>query len=262
MLETDIYNVLATSSAVVTALAGNSVYLGAIPKGQPDSPALVVRMPSAEYLKAYDGTLNFIQRDVQVDSYDDQYSVAVGNANIVRGILADISGALATTTVRSSQIVHDMDMPYEPGAGGYVFRRMISFSMWYQDNVVGSPWTAGPLPVVGSNAQYLESVQIAATSPTDGQALVYSASSGQWQPGTVIAGGVNFASDETPSGTIDGSNAAFTLAHSPIGGSLQLVKNGLILIPGTAYTLSANSITYLSGYIPQPGDTHVAWYRY
>jgi hypothetical protein len=74
----------------------------------------------------------------------------------------------------------------------------------------------------------------------------------------------NFADAETPSGTIDGSNAAFTLAHTPSpGGSLQLFKNGRVMMPaGVDYTLSAGTITYTSGSKPQTGDVHIAWYRY
>jgi hypothetical protein len=96
-------------------------------------------------------------------------------------------------------------------------------------------------------------------------------SSGVMAPRAIVAadlpGGVavpNFADAETPSGTIDGSNAAFTLAHSPSpAGSLQLFKNGRVMFPaGVDYTLSGGTITYTSGSKPQTGDVHIAWYRY
>jgi len=83
--------------------------------------------------------------------------------------------------------------------------------------------------------------------------------------GSSVGGsGVTFSDAETPAGTINGSNAVFTLAHSPNpAASLILMKNGQIMIAGgVSYTLSGLTITYASGYIPVAGDVHVAWYRY
>jgi hypothetical protein len=49
---------------------------------------------------------------------------------------------------------------------------------------------------------------------------------------------------ETPSGTINGSNTAFTLAQTPQENeAVQLFLDGLYLIEGTDYTLSGTSIT-------------------
>lgn len=61
---------------------------------------------------------------------------------------------------------------------------------------------------------------------------------------------------EEPQGVINGTNANFTLSGIP--SVLRLVKNGLIMEEGVAYTLSGNTITYLTGYIPQAGDIHMA----
>lgn len=71
-----------------------------------------------------------------------------------------------------------------------------------------------------------------------------------------------FVDAETPTGTINGTNALFTLSYAPSPAvSLLLVKNGLVQRTGTDYTLSGVAITYLPGAIPQVGDTHLAWYR-
>ncbi len=71
-----------------------------------------------------------------------------------------------------------------------------------------------------------------------------------------------FQDAETPAGTIDGSNAVFTLAAAPNpGGSLELVKNGVMQKAGVDYTVSGNTITFTSGAIPQAGDALLAWYR-
>jgi hypothetical protein len=72
----------------------------------------------------------------------------------------------------------------------------------------------------------------------------------------------NFADNETPSGTINGSNTSFTLAHAPLGTSLSLYKNGQLQIAGGAadYTLSSSTITYNAA--PKTGDVLIANYRF
>lgn len=79
----------------------------------------------------------------------------------------------------------------------------------------------------------------------------------------------NWINAETPAGTIDGVNASFTLAAVPNPtSSVILTKNGQILYNGVGYTLNGASITYQSGYIPNPsagtgdpGDLIRAWYQ-
>lgn len=72
-----------------------------------------------------------------------------------------------------------------------------------------------------------------------------------------------FADNETPGGTIDGSNAAFTLAHTPKTGSLRLFLNGQFLTLGVDYTLSTVTITFSTP--PDAGFSGLpfkAFYRY
>ena len=78
------------------------------------------------------------------------------------------------------------------------------------------------------------------------------------------AAAINFADDEAPSGTINGSNDTFTLAQTPSpAGSLELFKNGQLMQAGGAdYTLTTNSIVFVSGAIPATGDVLFAFYRY
>ncbi|MCS6953954.1 MAG: hypothetical protein RMK57_04760 [Bryobacterales bacterium] len=80
--------------------------------------------------------------------------------------------------------------------------------------------------------------------------------------GTTGSTGPGFVDGETPAGLINGSNATFTLANPPSpGSSLALYRNGLRQQQGLDYTLSGNTITFLPGAIPQPGDTLLASYR-
>ena len=61
----------------------------------------------------------------------------------------------------------------------------------------------------------------------------------------------NFFVQETPSGTVNGVNDTFTLTHTPVFNSMHMLHvNGLLLSQGVHYTLSGNTITFLSGFIP------------
>ena len=57
-----------------------------------------------------------------------------------------------------------------------------------------------------------------------------------------------FVDGEVPSGTINGTNAAFTLANVPNpSSSLALFRNGLLLTQGGDYTLASNAVTFQTG---------------
>jgi hypothetical protein len=66
--------------------------------------------------------------------------------------------------------------------------------------------------------------------------------------------------NETPSGTINGSNTAFTLTSAPQNGTLQLFLNGIVLEPGAGndFTISGTAITML--FAPLTGDKLRAYY--
>jgi hypothetical protein len=101
-----------------------------------------------------------------------------------------------------------------------------------------------------------------ADTSAGGLALTYTPSTHAFGTIAVLSG--TFADDETPSGTINGINDTFTLAHTPSpAGSLQLFKNGQLMQAGGAdYTLATATITFTSGAIPDTGDLLVAYYRY
>jgi hypothetical protein len=65
-----------------------------------------------------------------------------------------------------------------------------------------------------------------------------------------------------PAGTVDGTNAVFTLTPAPSPAeSLKLTRNGLVQKAGLDYTLSGGTVTFTASAIPQTGDTLLAWYR-
>jgi hypothetical protein len=80
----------------------------------------------------------------------------------------------------------------------------------------------------------------------------------------VSLGGITaaFIDGETPTGIVDGSNAAFSLSAAPSPtASLAIYRNGILLKAFFDYTLSGNAVQFLSGAIPQGGDTLLASYR-
>lgn len=86
--------------------------------------------------------------------------------------------------------------------------------------------------------------------------------SGFLQKPAAGGGGANFASSETPSGTINGSNTIFTLAHTPSpAATLQVFLNGALQQAGGGdYTLSTATITFVSA--PLAGSILTAYYQY
>ena len=66
---------------------------------------------------------------------------------------------------------------------------------------------------------------------------------------------------ETPTGTINGVNATFTLANTPVVNTECIYLNGLLLEPGAGadYTISGATITMLQ--VPQTGDRLKANYQ-
>jgi uncharacterized coiled-coil protein SlyX len=71
-----------------------------------------------------------------------------------------------------------------------------------------------------------------------------------------------FVDAETPNGTINGTNSAFSLANTPAPtSSLSLFRNGLELSQGVDYTLAGSAITFKTAALPQTGDLLTAFYR-
>lgn len=73
-----------------------------------------------------------------------------------------------------------------------------------------------------------------------------------------------FIENETPTGTINGVNAVFTLVFTPNpSSSLELYLNGLHMwASGNDFTLAGATITFVTAQIPQTGDVLLASYRY
>src|SRR5262249_4436764 len=71
-----------------------------------------------------------------------------------------------------------------------------------------------------------------------------------------------FTDNEAPAGLVDGANTTFVLAAVPNpAGSLVLYRNGVLQKAGLDYALSGNTIQFVAGATPQPGDTLLTSYR-
>ena len=71
----------------------------------------------------------------------------------------------------------------------------------------------------------------------------------------------NFADNETPAGTVNGSNNVFVLAHVPNPqASLQQFKNSSLMLQGVDYSLSQSTVTFTVP--PASGSNLRAWYRW
>lgn len=107
----------------------------------------------------------------------------------------------------------------------------------------------------GGDLNHLSDVQVSA--PSSGQLLKYDGT--KWVNASISS--LSTETQETPSGTINNSNTAFTLAHAPLtNASLKLYQDGLILVQGTDYTISGTGITMTVA--PNYGQSLYAVYNY
>ncbi len=75
-------------------------------------------------------------------------------------------------------------------------------------------------------------------------------------------GTLTFIDSESPSGTVNGVNTQFTLSTAPMpASSVEVFRNGLLQKLGQDYTVNGQTLTFVVGAAPQPGDTLMASYR-
>lgn len=87
-------------------------------------------------------------------------------------------------------------------------------------------------------------------------------SSGPCGTAGAVAAGPNFTDEEVPAGLANGANVSFILSAVPSPpSSLALYRNGVLQKAGLDFTLSGNTIQFLTASTPQTGDTLAASYR-
>ena len=117
---------------------------------------------------------------------------------------------------------------------------------------------ANGLITSGTTAAITDLSNVVVSTPTTGQVLQYNGSN--WVNASVQQ--AMTATQETPSGSVNGSNTSFSCAHTPISGSFLLWINGLLQTQGSGkdYTLSGTTITVATP--PATGQTIWAHYWY
>lgn len=96
-----------------------------------------------------------------------------------------------------------------------------------------------------------------AAAPTAGQVLTaLNGTSAEWQTPSAGVSVGDFVFDEVPTGLINGTNDTFTLANTPIAGTVSVYWNGQRMHEGAGndYTISGATVTFEAGNIPETGD--------
>jgi len=83
-------------------------------------------------------------------------------------------------------------------------------------------------------------------SPSIGQVIKYTVNGMEWSSDTGLTSS-SFVFHEIPTGNINSINVTYTLANTPIAGTVQVFLNGLLQAPGVGldYTISGSTITFV-----------------
>jgi hypothetical protein len=76
-----------------------------------------------------------------------------------------------------------------------------------------------------------------------------------------ISSAATFIDEEVPTGAINGSNTAFTLANSPVETSVKVYLNGQRLASGAGFDFTVSGTALTLAYAPDTGDVLVVEYR-
>ena len=174
----------------------------------------------------------------------------------VSGILPGVNGGLNANASGFTGVARE-------ASGTMSASELSGDCMTSGSNVVTCPKDNGTTVPVNSAA---DQALITTASATGGWATLpngvvsYSTSTHTFSLATVLTG--TFADNESPSGTINGSNVTFTLAHTPSpAASLNCFENGVQQRAGGAdFTLATGTMTY--GAAPPTGATLICNYRY
>jgi len=134
MLEAGVFQLLSTNAAL-QALIADRVFFVKMPAKETLLPAVVFQIITTRTVYSATGPSGFRFVHVQFDSYAEAYSDAVAISRLLRTALAAFVGPLPDgTLIHGSIVMNEMDMPYEPGTSGYVFRRLLEIEFQQIDN--------------------------------------------------------------------------------------------------------------------------------
>lgn len=238
-----------------------------------------------DFKAALNSAVIVVNMNYDIESVQVGQTCTIANVNIASTFFDNVLQIVALTytgdtiEIEVEQIVNDIGMSLSSfvntqgttssggtGGGGttatFVDRETPSGSV-DSNNVT---FTLGSTPVVGSEHVFLDGIlQIEGTDYTISGSIVTftfppSTGSALRVSYRTSSGTFNFADRETPSGTVNGSNVTFTLAHTPTTGSEYVWMDGVLQSSGTDYTISSGTITFVSA--PLTGAVLVVSYRF
>lgn len=137
MIESELMEKLKADTNVA-ALIGGRIWGGRAPKTITDSsyPFVVWNVISTMDNYWSSGATNYRVKRIQLDAYSfKKYSICVQVADAVRKALEGFQGALSGgTKVHYCAVSSDLDIPFEPGASGDIYRRLLEFEIAYTES--------------------------------------------------------------------------------------------------------------------------------
>lgn len=148
MIEQGLLQLLGQASAVTSLIPNDvagtpQIYWMLAPKSA-KLPYIVLSRTDTKDIYTTAGNTGFRRGLFQIDCYtDSKAGVAAGYyfclqiASAVRSVLESYRGNLPdvnSTAVNAVFTEKEWDMPYEEGATGFVFRRLLEFSVWYYES--------------------------------------------------------------------------------------------------------------------------------
>ena len=184
--------------------------------------------------------------------YRNVHAATTGNINLSNPGTDSFDGHTLTSGQRLlvwQQSTQSQNGIYDFNGSSSALTRSSDSDAW--DELVGT------LVYVDQGSTYAEA-RFYCTSNTGGTLGTTAVTYTQDSSGTLSPS--NFVTEETPSGSINGSNTSFTLANTPTAGTLKLYLNGIRLKSGAGndYTISTNTITMTTA--PISGDVLLADY--
>lgn len=159
-----------------------------------------------------------------------------------------INGEILLVRAQSSQQENGL---YTFNGSGSALTRISQMDVWAE--------VPGAFTSVDEGTTYADTIWLCTSNA--GGTINSTAITWQQIPSTAGLTNTNFVDKEIPSGSINGSNTAFTLANTPVAGSEHVYLNGVLQESGAGndYTISGATITMLTA--PLSGEKLRVSYR-
>ena len=129
-VEAGLYQLLKSDSGVSSRISGR-LFGGRAPKGV-TFPCAVWNVAATQDVYSIQGASGLRFKRMQFDSYGEKYMETLAVSDAIRDALKSFRGTLPNDVeVQGCVVITDQDFPYEPGASGQIFRRMIEVEVAY-----------------------------------------------------------------------------------------------------------------------------------